>query len=66
MPSTLKCNVEGLNSVSFIDKHKVINSDDVLKFTSLEFERLYFEKKPLKLKYDNVVLELHQKGLING
>ena len=62
VPSVLKCYVEGLNSISFTDKHKATHSDDVLKFTPLEFERLYHENIPLKLIYDNVVLEFHQKG----
>jgi glucose-6-phosphate 1-epimerase len=62
VPSVLKCTVEGLNSVSFTDKHKATHSDDILMFTPLEFERLYHENIPLKLKYDNVVLEIHQKG----
>ena len=61
MPSVLKCSVEGLKSISFIDKHKATHSDDILKFTPLEFERLYHENKPLKLTYDNVALELNQK-----
>ena len=62
LPSVLECTVEGLNSVSFTDKHKATHSDDILKFTNSEFERLYHENKPLKLTYDNVVLELYQKG----
>jgi glucose-6-phosphate 1-epimerase len=62
VPSVLKCNVKGLNSVSFTDKHKANHSDDILKFTSLEFERLYHKNTPLKLTYENVVLELFQKG----
>ena len=62
VPSVLKCSVEGFNSVSFTDKHKVTHSDDILKFTTSEFERLYHQNKPLKLTYDNVALELNQKG----
>ena len=62
VPSVLKCYVEGLNSVSFTDKHKATHSDDILKFTTSEFERLYHGNKPVKLTYNNVVLELHQKG----
>ena len=62
VPSVLKCSVEGLNSVSFTDKHKATHSDDILKFTTSEFERLYHQNKPLKLTYDNVALELNQKG----
>ena len=62
MPSVLKCTVEGLKSISFTDKHKVTHSEDVLKFTTSEFERLYHENKPIKLTYDNVVVELTQKG----
>ena len=62
VPSVLKCYVEGLNSVSFTDKHKATYSDDILKFTTSEFERLYHGNKPVKLAYDNVALILHQKG----
>ena len=62
VPSVLKCTVEGLKSISFTDKYKETHSEDVLKFTTSEFERLYHENKPIKLTYDNVVLELNQKG----
>jgi glucose-6-phosphate 1-epimerase len=62
VPSVLKCCVEGLKSISFTDKYKETHSEGVLKFTTSEFERLYHENIPLKLKYDNVVLEIHQKG----
>ena len=62
VPSVLNCYVEGLNSISFSDKLKATYSDDILKFTTTEFERLYHGNKPVKLSYDNVVLELHQKG----
>lgn len=62
VPSVLECSVEGLNSVFFTDKYKATHSDDILKFTTSEFERLFHGNKPVKLTYDNVVLELHQKG----
>ena len=61
-PSVLKCSVEGLKSTSFTDKYKETHSEDVLKFTTSEFERLYHENNPIKLIYDNVSLELNQKG----
>ena len=62
VPSVLKCSVEGLKSTSFTDKHKAIHSKGILNFTTSEFERLYHVNTPLKLTYDNVVLELNQKG----
>ena len=62
VPSVLKCSVEGLKSISFTDKHKATHSEDILKFTTSEFERLYHENNPIKLIYDNVSLELNQKG----
>ena len=62
VPSVLKCTVEGLKSISFTDKYKETHSEDVLKFTTSEFERLYHENKPIKLTYDNIVVELNQKG----
>ena len=62
VPSVLKCSVEGLKSISFTDKHKATHSEGILKFTTSEFERLYHENKPIKLTYDNVALELNQKG----
>jgi len=62
VPSVLKCTVEGLKSVSFTDKYKATHSEGILKFTTTEFERLYHENKPIKLTYDNVALELNQKG----
>jgi len=62
VPSVLKCSVEGLKSISFTDKHKATHSEDILKFTTSEFERLYHENNPIKLIYNNVSLELNQKG----
>jgi glucose-6-phosphate 1-epimerase len=62
VPSVLKCNVEGLKSISFTDKNKATHNEGILKFTTSEFERLYHENKPIKLIYDNVSLELNQKG----
>lgn len=62
VPSVLKYTVEGLKSISFTDKYKETHSEDVLKFTTSEFERLYHENKPIKLTYDIVVVELNQKG----
>lgn len=62
LSSVLNCNVEGLNSTSFTDKHKATHNERILKFTNSEFERLYHGNKPLKLTYDNISLEINQKG----